>query len=472
MRFLSHTPARVLCSLLVFILVFPAVSRANQYGNFRVAVYIPIFVVTQMKDPKYPRVNVGKDQQAAEGRQGLYRNASQPTTRDEQLLEQLKKFFTDRGVEVAGGIAFTSSEPSLFESFCYTDPEDRAYVQKISELTARHFNEIILDDFFFVNSKKDSDILAKGTTSWTQFRLALMDEAAQNLVINPIKATNPKAKVVIKFPNWYEHFPGLGFDLDQEPKLFDGIYTGTETRDPNITDQHLQQYESYQIYRFFENIKPGGNGGGWVDMFGIRYIDRYAEQLWDTMFAKAPEITLFFYGGLLGPATPGTRDAWKDLPTSFNYDQMAAYRDPSRATPAPTIARVAGYSLDQVDRVVGQLGKPIGIKSYKPFQSYGDDYLQNFLGMIGIPIDLSPNFPTDADTVLLTEAAKYDPNIIGEIKTQLQAGKNVVISSALLAALQDKGIDDYRRAPLHGTLGSYPRLCADIGRGGDLPCGG
>jgi hypothetical protein len=42
---------------------------------------------------------------------------------------------------------------------------------------------------------------------------------------------NPKVKVVVKFPNWYEHFQGLGFNLKDEPKIFDGIYTGTETRD-------------------------------------------------------------------------------------------------------------------------------------------------------------------------------------------------------------------------------------------------
>jgi hypothetical protein len=432
---------RISACLLCLALLFPNISHADQYKNFRVAVYIPIFVVAQMKDPKWLETSwdtISKQVKVDKVYIETYRSHQ---IADEQLLEQIKKFFTDHGVQVAGGIAFTGDEARQFESFCYTDPQDRDYVKRVSELTARHFDEIILDDFFFVNSKKDSDIAAKGDKSWTQFRLDLMDDAARTLVIGPIKTVNPKAKVIIKFPNWYEHFPGLGFDLDKEPKLFDGIYTGTETRDPNTTDQHLQQYESYQIFRYFENIKPGGNGGGWVDMFGIRYIDRYAEQLWDTMFAKAPEITLFFYGGLLGPVTPGARDAWKDLHTSFDYDQMSAYRDSSRSTP-PTIARVAGYSLDQVDPIVGQLGKPIGIQSYKPYQSVGEDFLHNFLGMVGIPIDLHPTFPVDTDVVLLTESAKYDPDIVAKIKKQLQAGKNVIITSGLLQALQGKGIED------------------------------
>ena len=138
-----------------------------------------------------------------------------------------------------------------------------------------------------------------------------MRDAAQNLVVKPAKAVNPKVKMVIKFPNWYEHFQGLGYDLDQEPKIFDGIYTGTETRDPEMTDQNLQAYESYQIIRYFENIAPGRNGGGWVDTFSLRYVDRYAEQLWDTMFAKAPEMMLFNWAAHAATVRPGDRTNWQ-----------------------------------------------------------------------------------------------------------------------------------------------------------------
>jgi hypothetical protein len=441
MRFGFRPLLRIASSLLCLAFLLSAGTRGQQYKNFRVAVYIPIFVVNQMKDPQWLQTSWDTISRQVKVDKVYIETYRSHQIADEQLLDTIKKFFMDHGVQVAGGIAFTGDESRQFESFCYTDPKDREYVKNVSELTARHFDEIILDDFFFVNSKRDSDIAAKGTKSWTQFRLELLDDAARTLVISPIKKINPKAKVIIKFPNWYEHFPGLGFDLDKEPKLFDGIYTGTETRDPVTTDQHLQQYESYQIFRYFENIKPGGNGGGWVDMFGTRYVDRYAEQLWDSMFAKAPEMTLFFYGGLLQPAAPGDRDTWKDLLTSFNYDQMIAYRDPNHAAPA-TIARVAGYSLDQVDPIVGQLGKPIGIESYKPYQSVGEDFLHNYLGMIGIPIDLHPTFPTDADVVLLTESAKFDPEIVSKIKAQLQAGKNVVVTSGLLSALEGKGIED------------------------------
>ena len=420
-------------------------SWAEHYKNFRVAVYIPVGVVEKMKDPAWLQNawdTINSQMAIDKVYIETYRSG---VIADDQLIENVKKFFTTHGVQVAGGIAFTRNEGRLFESFCYTDPKDRAYVKNVSEITARHFDEIILDDFFFVMTKTDSDIAAKGSKSWTQFRLGLMDGVAKDLVIAPAKAANPKVKVIIKYPNWYEHFQGLGYDLDKEAKMFDGIYTGTETRDPVITDQNLQQYESYQIVRYFDNIRPGLNGGGWVDTYGVRYVDRYAEQLWDTMFAKAPEIMLFNWDLLLEKVTPGDRDAWKSLHTSFDYDQMLATHGPGSSgalSTDPTMARVAGYSLQEMDQAVGHLGNPIGIKSYKPYQSTGEDFLHNYLGMIGIPIDLHPTFPTDANPVLLTESAKFDPEIVGKIKGQLQAGKNVVITSGLLNALQGKGIED------------------------------
>jgi hypothetical protein len=429
----------LLLCLLCLVLLFPTPSRAQQYKNFRVAIYIPVRVVMQMKDPHYLQSSWDTISSQLKVDKVYIETYRSREIADEQVLENVKKFFLAHGVQVAGGMALTGNEAHQFESFCYTDPKDREYVKHLSELTARHFNEFILDDFFFNDTKRDSDIAAKGPRSWTQFRLNLMDEVARDLILAPARAVNPKVKVIIKFPNWYEHFQGSGYDLDKEPKMFDEIYTGTETRDPVITDQNLQQYESYQIFRYFENVKPGGNGGGWVDTYNIRYIDRYAEELWDSMLAKAPEMMLFNWTALLQPVEPGARDAWKDLPTSFNFQQMLAYR---HATGAPTMARVAGYSLDQVDQVVGQLGKPIGIKSYKPYQSVGEDFLHNYLGMIGLPIDLYPYFPAGANTVLLTKSASFDPNVVSKIKAQLRLGKNVVITSGLLHALQEKGIDD------------------------------
>ena len=423
-------------------LVAACAARAGNYQNFGVAVYIPVPIVKTFADPKVLQSEWDLISSQVKVDKVYIEVHRDRVVADDKLLDDVKAFFVAHGVRVAAGSAYSDLEPDGFRSFCYTNPADREFVKSVAERAARHFDEFILDDFFFDNSKTDSDIAAKGDRSWTDFRLALMDDAGANLILKAAKAVNPRVKVVIKFPNWYEHFQGLGFDLDREPKMFDGIYTGTETRDPNFTDQYLQQYESYQIIRYFENIKPGGNGGGWVDTYASFYVDRYAEQLWDTMLAKAREITLFNWNLLLGKAMAGDRKEWEGSHTSLDFRQVAAdYHAAPGGPDAPTYGTVAGVALREVDALVGKLGNPVGIDCYRPYQSTGEDFLHNYFGMIAIPVDLHPEFPTGAKLVLLTEDAKFDPGIVAKIKGQLTAGKSVVITSGLLRALKGRGIE-------------------------------
>lgn len=348
------------------------ISTAQQYNNFKVAVYCRAYEVRLMGDTN----NYLKPIWNEMSRQVKVDKVYLETHRDLIIVNQdtlniAKKFFKDRGIEVAGGITLTISEPNRFQTFCYSDAGDRKKVKELSIYTAKNFDEFILDDFFFTNCKDDGAIKEKGSRSWMQYRLELMTEAAKTLIIGPAKAANPKVKVVVKYPNWYEHFQGLGFNLETEPNMFDGIYTGTETRDAVVLAQHLQPYLGYNIIRYFENIAPGRNGGGWVDPFGSRYADRYAEQLWVTLFAKAKEQTLFDFRSLRAPISSMDRAPWQGQHSSLDFDEMMQPVSYSAAAPAPptTIAGVAGYAFNKIDKVLAKLGKPVGIKSYRPFHS-------------------------------------------------------------------------------------------------------
>jgi hypothetical protein len=270
---------------------------------------------------------------------------------DESTLIQAREFLRERGVQVSGGITITVNERNYFQTYCYSNPEHRQKLKEVVTLTARLFDEIILDDFFFTNCKCPLCVAAKGEKSWTNFRLEQMNQAAQELVLAPARAANPKVEVVIKYPNWYEHFQGLGFNLEDGPRLFDAIYTGTETRDPVISNQHLQPYESYLVFRYYENIKPGGNRGGWVDPFRIGYIKRYAEQFWLTLFAKAPEVTMFDIRSIIRRVQDKDLSPWQE-----NIDVKAAANlahQPDGTLPSDTIfVQSAGAAFDLVDQFV------------------------------------------------------------------------------------------------------------------------
>jgi hypothetical protein len=420
----------------------PPTAHAPAYRNFRAAIYVTVADTKRLADRgtfdrQFARVSsqLRFDKVYIEA----YRDHLFAT--DEEL-DRVKSYFREKGIQTSGGITLAAGgSGGQFGTFDYENPVDRAECERAVRLIARHFDQVILDDFFFYNSKSDADIAAKGTRSWTQYRLERMRQIARELVLVPAKAANPHVQVIIKYPNWYEHFQGLGFDLDREAQMFDAIYTGTETRDPEVTDQLLQQYESYEIFRYFSNIRPGANLGGWVDTFSTRAIDRYAEQLWDTIFAKAPEIVLFNWSPMaeMREATAGDRAAWAARRTNFDWDTI---RHQWRGDPGPGWARAAGASLEIADAAADQLGRPVGLAAYKPYQSSGEDFLHNYLGNLGIPIELTPTFPMDAPTVLLTEAAATDPAIVAKIKAKLRAGGRIVITSGFLKAMQDKGIED------------------------------
>src|SRR5512135_959339 len=199
-------------------------AEPPRYRNFELAIYCRVDDVRRMAEGDWLKKSfdaLAKDLKI--GKVYLETHRSR-VTNDRETMLKAKRFFESRGVKTAGGITLVADEGLEFKQFSYTDPADRKHVEDVVRFTAGLFDELILDDFFFTTTKRESDIAARGTRSWSQFRLDLMKEAAQSLVVGPAKAVNPNIKVVIKYPNWYEHFPYAGFNLEAEPRIFDGIY--------------------------------------------------------------------------------------------------------------------------------------------------------------------------------------------------------------------------------------------------------
>ena len=430
--------------VLLTVCMMVALASAKKYQNFKVSTYIRAQDVTRMADDKFLNQTWETVSSQVDLDKIYLETHRDAFTVDEKTMTKVKQFFLSKGLEVGGGITYTRSEPTDFETYSYARPDERQIVKEVAEYTAKLFDDFILDDFFFIDLKNDDEIAAKGTKSWTEYRLRLMADAGRELVMEPAKKVNPKVKVIIKYPNWYDHFHGLGFNLEEEPTYFDGIWTGTETRDP-ASAQHLQNYLSYNVVRYFDNIAPGKNGGGWVDAGGINMsMDRYAEQLHLTMLSKTPEIILWNYMQLNDvKISPQMRAPWQDAGgNSFRYDEMTApFNSKGKSITPTTMARFASVTLRQTDQLVGKLGKPIGLVSYKPYHSSGEDFLQNYLGMIGLPMDMHPSFLNDRQQILLTEQAAKDPQIVEKIKVQLKKGGDVIITTGLLKAIREQLAD-------------------------------
>lgn len=338
-----------------------------------------------------------------------------------QQIRMVKKFFEDHGVEVAGGITTVTSDLSgedkkrqrLFDTLCYSNEAMRTHLKEMVEYTAEEFDEMIIDDFFFTQCTCEDCIREKGERSWEEFRLAKMKEVSQNLVIEPAKRVNPNIRITIKYPNWMESYQETGYNPQEQKDQFDKIYTGTETRHPIEQDQHLPRYLSYSLVRYMENVAPGRNGGGWFDPFDCHLTDTYLEQAYLTCFSGAREIMLF---------------CWPAL-----YDNYFA-------TPL-------GFQLQKIDEILCRIGQPEGLPVYLPHNGQGEDHIEDYLGMLGIPFEPVPDFPAyqEGGCVFLTATALKDKEIVRKVREFIQAGgKAIVTSGFLLGALKSKEGEDIR----------------------------
>lgn len=382
------------------------------YENFDVAIFCTAFDVISIENMEWFEQRFNFIKQHIKLSKVYIETFRSGKRVDIQKLLAVKSFFATQGIEVSGAITpLPRSDPDLcYTSFCYNNPIDCQMYIDIVKYTAQNFDEIIIDDFFFTNCKCERCIEAKGALSWDSYRTEMLGKFSREIV-SAAKSVNSKVNFIIKYPNWYEEYQNTGYNLKEQPYIFDMIYTGTETRDPQNTQQHLQRYLSYFIMRYMENIKPGKNGGGWFDGIDCTYnANSYAQQAYLTLFSKAREVTLFCMSLLCA--------------------------EHSMFIP------IAGYVFDRVDAFYSRLGNPVGVACYKPYNSKGEGYLHNYIGMLGIPLEPSPEFSYDSESLFLTESAASDAGIIDKLKARLNNGNDVIVTSGFINATKDAGIDD------------------------------
>lgn len=380
------------------------------YKNFTNVVYIPAWIAKNLTKEKLEYDYDFIEEYIGLDKVYLETHREDIDVSKEQIL-MIKNFLEEKGVIVSGGITtvtpdFDGAETGkrrLFNTMCYTDPAMREKVKKISEYTASMFDEVILDDFYFTNCSCESCIKAKGDRDWVTFRKELLLDVSKNLIVDPAKKINPNIKMIIKYPNWRESYHFTGYLPKDQQSIFDGTYTGTETRSPKYADQHLPEYLSYSLVRYMDNGWLGRNGGGWFDTYQCFSADRYLEQGYLTAFAKAKELMFF---------------QWSDLIDNHFVGGVK-------------------IQLKKIDDMINDIGNPTGLSTYIPYESSGENHLEMRLGMLGIPIDTTPEFPMDKKNILLTESSACDKDIVEKLEKYVRNGGDVIITSGFMKKLGD-----------------------------------
>jgi len=200
---------------------------------------------------------------------------------DRAMLVRARDHFLAQGFLVSGCVTTTRvGKPSdhwSSEISCYTDPATQDHLQSVFEYAAGLFDEIMIDDFWFTDctcsnceaARRSQAVTLDSRTypvsgdTWSDYRGELMLRLSEDRLLAAAKNVNPKARLIIKYPQWYDMFQERGYDVTRETAVFDRIWVGTETRDyTNAQWGHTPQYEGYFLMRWLGGIGGEKCGGG------------------------------------------------------------------------------------------------------------------------------------------------------------------------------------------------------------------
>jgi hypothetical protein len=344
-------------------------------------------------------------------------------------LAHAKERFLAAGFVVSGCVTTTKAgKPSTGwggTTSCCTDPATQEKLQGIFEYAASLFDEIMIDDFWFSDCTcPECDAARRAKTvaigqrtypvagdTWEDYHCELMVRVSRERVLGAAKRVNPKARLIIKYPQWYDNFHERGYEVRRETADFDLIWVGTETRD--YQDKRwggTVQYEACFIMRWLGGIGGAKCGGGWYDWLGTTERT-YVEQARQTVLGGARESMLFCYGGLQRDTGPKDVEALR-----LNLPELLAVAEEVQRRPI------------------------IGIAAYKPPNSHpeGEPRVFDFVGMLGLPLAPCHEFPADAPAAFLSVHALKDNDLAAKLTAFIAAGKPVLITDGLAQRLAGK----------------------------------
>jgi hypothetical protein len=324
-------------------------------------------------------------------------------------LRMLRQYIAGRGIEVTGGIAtvpgkvFGTRQNEKLGWLNWESGQTQKDIANFFRENAAVFDQLIVDDFYCTGDTSPASEKARGARSWGDYRQDLMAGLVDPLIVQPTRQVNPRARLILKYPQWYDRFHMFGYNPQRLSGPFEQIWVGTEVRNP-LTQRmgFVQPTQGYMNFRWISSVVGTKVVGAWFDHIestGQNVVD----QAYQSVLAGARELTYFHLGDLVEghPSHPMIEAA------------------------IPELTELAG-------RVAGR--QPSGVAYYKPVASGSDGnmYLMDYLGMLGLPVVPVAAYPSQARVVVLGIQAAADPKLLASVEQHLKAGATVVVTPALL----------------------------------------
>ncbi|GMW01574.1 MAG: hypothetical protein AMXMBFR84_27110 [Candidatus Hydrogenedentota bacterium] len=327
----------------------------------------------------------------------------------EDALRAAQRFFQEHGFEVLGGImpwnghGFGKGAEGLearLNTFCFSDEGTvDSLRQEICKL-ARLFGTVVIDDGFMTSCRcPHCDELRIGR-EWGAMRRDLLCRVAEQWVKAAHQASL-NARIIVKFPQYYDRYARFGYDAQRFPAIFDGVWQGTETRDPATLDYgYVEPYQGYLNYEWMRIHAGEKLEAAWFD-----HLDCDAQTFQDQAVTSH----------LCGPRRV----------VLFSYDK--------ELFSGSWITRLT-RSAPALETLRNSWSPPQGVHVIKPLHAdgAGDLFLFDYLGMMGIPCVPAHEMSTTHRCTLVTSHGIADARVREAIPRALVAGRHVIATFSAL----------------------------------------
>lgn len=335
-------------------------------------------------------------------------------TTPDDVIEGTKAAFASEGAEVCGCVCPTdlgTASNGWKDTSCFSDPVARTELQRVFTHAASHFDEVIIDNRLFYDCTCEKCRANKGDRTWSGFHREVLTDVFEQNVIGAAKEANADARLILKYPSWYESVASRGYDVVEHSSLFPRVCAGAETRDP-LSDKwgRRQPIGAYVGAAWFADAADGKCDAAWFDYISCPE-SVFVAQVCGSALAGCDELIFFNFGAYLKEEGEGD------------------YPAPSRLLDA------ALSDLRDLDQLMSRIesGNPIGVAAYRaPHADARDEpYVFDFMAGLGLPITPVASFPMDAPCAAFAQSSFDDSDFIPQLKVYIETGRPTLLTSRL-----------------------------------------
>lgn len=332
---------------------------------------------------------------------------------DEETLRAARDRFQAAGFETLGGLmpvwgdGFGKRQEGLemrLPFFCYTSEETVAALEGEIRKLARVFDQVVIDDAFLTSCRcADCDARREGQ-DWYGFRRDLLSAVGERWA-KAAHGENPEVGFTVKFPQYYDRLHRFGYDAERFPRIFDKVWIGSETRDPDTPKYgYTEPYQGYFNIRWMTACAGDKFEAAWFDFIECDR-DLFYQQAVSTFLGAPERVVLFCYGDALFDVVPPV---------------------------AADLGRLEGLRRNATN--------PRGVHVLKPANSEGGDDLFIFdsLGMMGIPCVPVTRLDPAMRSVIVPGHGADDPDTARVARAIIENGGQVILTHQALRRFSDQ----------------------------------